>query len=170
MYKISDISSHVWGEIKKGLSNHLFLLVFIFFIVFLGTSGIWVIPTYINEEIYFWDAFDKVGVLTYCAPLLSLTIFDATLRALVSFINKDENAKIDLYIWGSLFTIILVVLIAISISNAPQGAFSLWSMISLGLALLYWFVVNAGNDAYQSQRKPTRNDYDNSEMLMDGKK
>lgn len=173
MYKLPDILEHIWEEIKLGCANHLFLLSFIFFVVFVGTLGIWFTPFYGDRAISFKDAFDKVGMLSYCVPLLSVTIFDASLRALIKIQRKDDAAESSLYAWGVFFTILLVFLVVVSIANAPRDVFSGWSLLAGVLSLFYWFVVNASNDAYRkpvNNSSPSGKSLDNSSELLDGRK
>lgn len=173
MYKLNDVLKHVFKEIKLGCANHLFLLAFLFFVVFMGTLGIWFAPFYDDSTRSFKDSLDKVGMLTYCAPLLSLTIFDASLRALVKLLKKDDAAEFPLYAWGMFFTIVLVIIVIIFIANAPKNVFSWWSVLAGILSILYWFVVNASNDAYKTpanNSSPSGRGLENSHMLMNGRK
>jgi hypothetical protein len=173
VYKLGDVLEHVGREVKFGFSNHLFLGAFLIFVVFLGTFGIWFSPAYDDSEKSFIDAFDKVGMLTYCAPLLSVTIFDASLRAIITLHKKENAAESGLYAWGAFLTIALIVFVAISLANAPRDVFSFWSLSAGFLSIFYWFVVNASNDSY---KKPTNNSspsgrgVDDSNMLLSGGK
>lgn len=172
MYKLTDILEHIWQVIKLGCANHLFLLTFVFFVIFLGTLGIWYAPAFGSSQKPFYDFFDQVGMLTYCAPLLSVTIFDASLRAILNFQKKDDSDGIDLYVWGIFFTIVLVSLVAIFIAKAPMNTFSWWSLAAGMLSLFYWFVVNASNDSYKkpvNNSSPTGGELENSSMLLNGK-
>lgn len=173
MYKLGDVLDHIVKEIKFGCSNHLFLGAFLIFVVFLGTFGIWFSPIYDDNTRSIPNAFDKVGMLTYCAPLLSITIFDAGLRALITLSKKEDAAESGLYAWGILLTIALIVVVAMALANAPKNVFSWWSLLAGFLSIFYWFVVNASNDAYRKPTKtssPSGQGVDNSNMLMNGRK
>lgn len=173
MYKLGDVLEHIGREIKFGVSNHLFLGAFLVFVVFLGTFGIWFSPIYDASTRSLTDAFDKVGMLTYCAPLLSVTIFDAGLRALITLSKKDDAAELSLYAWGLFLTIALIVVVAIALANAPKNVFSWWSILAGFLSISYWFVVNASNDSYRKPTKiasPSGQGVDSSNMLLKGRK
>ncbi|WP_349618329.1 hypothetical protein [Azotobacter salinestris] len=171
-YNLCVPITYILGQVKIGFGNHLFLMAFILFVVVIGTIGIWFIPVYDNPKKEFWDAFDKIGMLTYCAPLLSVTIFDSCLRVIIATTQKNRTTPGDLYAWGTLLTILLVGLVTLCISNAPRDTFSWWAISSGGLSMFYWFIANADNDAY---KKPidlgasSGKGVDSSNMLMDGK-
>lgn len=173
MYKLGDVLEHIIREVKFGFSNHLFLGAFLVFVVFLGTFGIWFSPMYDASTRSLPDAFDKVGMLTYCAPLLSVTIFDAGLRALITLNKKGDVAEKGLYAWGLFLTIVLIIVVVIALANAPKNVFSWWSILAGFLSIFYWFVVNSSNDSYRKPTKvssPSGQGVDNSNMLMNGRK
>ena len=170
MYNIKDIFIHIKGEIVKGFSNHLFLLVFIFLIVLVGTSGVWMVSVFFNDDVDFFDTFDKFGVLSYCVPLLSFTVFDALLKAIISMSSKKDNVKYDLYVWGAIFTVIVLIVIGFLISISPVGSISCASFFAVFLSLVYWFLVNAGDDSYQPRDSKVVSRVDNANELMDVKR
>jgi len=170
LYSIKDVLVHIWKELVNGFKNHLFLAVFLFFIVITGTSGIWIIPVFIKDSNVI-DSFDRVGILTYCAPLISMTIFDASLRAIVNLSSKKDSVKYELYAWVLFFTIFVVFIIIILISSAPDNRFSYWSFGAFLISILYWFVVNSSNESYRSDSLNKRSSsikVDSSDELMDG--
>lgn len=153
-YKISDIKGDMVRRVRDVLSNHLFMLFFFIFVVFLGTCGIWIEPIFLEDPIK-WpnlpDRFNTVAFLSFCAPLIWITIFDCAIRVVVKFKSDPANFDANLFVWYVLLTIILLVVVVILFAlGAKSGSgYSVSSSMAWFLILVYWCLVNIDNPAYK---------------------
>ncbi|MET0002053.1 MAG: hypothetical protein ABW087_00300 [Candidatus Thiodiazotropha sp.] len=154
MYKITDFLEDILRRLKDIKDNHLFLLFFVSFIVFAGTCGIWLEPIVLSSQIdwsAFPDSFNTLALISFCAPLLSVTIFDSVVKGVTKLVDDRNKADVPLMIWFSILTIVfLLVVIFLFAMGAKSGdAYSAWSSSAWLLVLMYWAVANIDNPAYK---------------------
>lgn len=152
MYKISDFSSEVLERTTKLFRNHLFLVVFVFFIVLIGTFGIWVKPVLVNENLTwqsFINSFDSLSLVSFSLPLLVTLIFDK----IVSVFSKPDKVDIALTIWLSVLFLVATIVITLLFTlgyKHDRTHFSWYSFWAWILVLYVWILGNVNNPNYQN--------------------
>ncbi|MCX2982873.1 hypothetical protein EYC98_18575 [Halieaceae bacterium IMCC14734] len=173
-YKLSDFFREIWRKLKCVKENHLFLCFFFVFIVFLGTCGLWIEPL-LGEYPPNWDRFtgglNTTGLLSISAPLVAVTIFDSVLRLVTKYRIDPESIDADLLVWLTLFTIILIVVLAVlfALGGNTTNGYSLCAISAWVLVIFYWAIANIDNPSYQIPGDPgNANGTDSYDDLMTG--
>lgn len=154
MYKISDFKDEVGNRTLSLFKNHLFLIFFLFFIVFIGTFSIWVNPVFLSED-FQWDgfvnSFNSLNLLSFSLPILVTLIFDKIVKLAV----KGKVEDVALTIWLCvLFLIAIIIILLLFLYGFKSGDnFSKSSFIAWLMVLYIWVLGNVDNPDYQKKEE-----------------
>jgi hypothetical protein len=155
MYKISDFSDEIGRRTLMLFSNHLFLIFFLFFVVFIGTFGIWVTPILINDS-FTWtevlNQFTPLSLFSFSLPLLVTLIFDKIVTVAVK--GKIEDAALT--IWFCLLFIIalLIITFLFILGYKSSTGFTWFAFFAWFFVLYIWILANVDNPNYQKPDEP----------------
>ncbi|HGO5293564.1 hypothetical protein C0W93_14535 [Photobacterium leiognathi subsp. mandapamensis] len=150
MYKVSDFFDEIKRKTLSFFENHLFCIFFLFFILIIGTIGIWVKPIIMEPKITvdgFVNSFHSLNLIGFSAPLLVVLTFDKS----VSLINNRSLDK-DITIWFIVLYIISIFIIFILFAvDFSSDTFTWCSFIAWLLVLYLWILGNVDNPSYQKK-------------------
>ncbi|MCX7101849.1 MAG: hypothetical protein NTX38_10265 [Methylobacter sp.] len=157
-YKIGDFLSDIIRRFIKILDNHLFIIFFIVFIVVFGTCGIWIKPLNTTNITLncFLNSFNTLALLTFSAPLLSVTVFDSVVRLMQKLETDAENIDKSLVVWNVLISIFIFFCIAMLFNFGSKSGdeYSWYSSSAWFLVLIYWALANIDNPSYHKPGRP----------------
>lgn len=151
-YKVTDFWHVLCSKSVSIFTNHLFFMFFVFFILIMGTFGIWVKPVLIDDLTLegFVNSFNTLNLLAFSLPLLVTVVFDKV-------VTITAQGKVDdppLVIWSSILALIAVFIIGILFTLGGKNnldKYSACSFIAWLLVLYIWVVFNVDNPNYQKK-------------------
>jgi hypothetical protein len=175
MYKIKDFTDELHRRNKLFLSNHLFIGVFIFFVVFIGTISIWFEPLFGSEEVSYKTFFCSLlmnmtsfNLFAYSIPLLAVLSLDGCFKIVQGKSDSDNSTLIWMVLGLAVSLAIISILFAISRNDI---GFSPLAFIAWLLTLYIWLVNNIEDVKYQvpsDNSAPSGGDVFNATQLRRG--
>lgn len=151
--------SFLWSEISRRwtliFENHYFICLFLFFIVIMGSIGIWFEGVFNKGGVDIGKIrsnFTTLNLLAFSAPLLVTTLFDRSMNMAVATKSNDSNA-IYVQLWMILAFSIATFIVAIlfGLGGVANGNFSYYSLAGCILTLCIWVLANIENPSYSFQ-------------------
>ena len=175
MYKIGDVKPYLFDTLKKAVGNHMFIALFVFVVVFIGTIGIWIQPVFLDKTgdfasfiTSFVNSFDAKNLLSFSMPLIAGVIFD---KALTMYRLNNGNAGVYTWLIVCFFISTIVIVFLYALAFKFGNGFSWLSFIAWIMTLMLWVLSNANNQNYQmklNQASPIGGEEADAETLLDG--
>jgi hypothetical protein len=153
-YKISDFWDVLCSRTTSFFCNHLFCWFFTFFIVIIGSFGIWVKPVFIDEfdSHSLMNSFNTLNLLSFSLPLIVTLLFDKV----VTIVAKGKVDDPSLLIWFVMLgmsALLIVVFLFFWGLKSSLSLFSWPSFFAWLLVLYFWVICNVDNPNYQKVNK-----------------